>query len=150
MRKSTNTFSFEVPDDWETFADGRQLVAHGPRGEEIILSSWAVTGPEGVERDRFVEEILNAACRSMESAADNPELQVSKPFARDADAGGMFPCWTLIAETRQQDVLFAQAAIRGSAAVILATFESPYGDEHLRRFSEFLASFGPPPIELST
>lgn len=144
MRKTTNTFSFEVPDDWETFPDGCQLVAHGPQGEEVILSSWAVIFPEGAAHDRFVEGMLNAARRSMESAAANPELQVSKPLERDTDAGGGFPCWTLIAETRRKDVLFAQAAIRGSGAVILATFESPYSEEYLRRFREFLAGFGPP------
>jgi hypothetical protein len=144
MRKTTTTFAFDIPDAWTTFVDGVQFVAQGPDGEEIILSSWAVDGPSGSDRDRLADELLDSAKRAIESAASHPGLRITKPLGRVIYGGAVLPSWSLVAETQGRDVLFAQAAVRGSAGVMLVTFESPNTGKHLSWFKDFLAGLGPP------
>jgi hypothetical protein len=143
IRKTTNSFSFEIPDAWQTFTDAGQFVAQGPEGEEIIISSWAISGPAGSERDGLAERLLISAQRSMESAASHPALRITKPFGSDHDIATAFPCRTLLAQTLAQDVLLAQATLRSPNGVMLVTFESPNSQEHLRRFRDFIAGIGP-------
>lgn len=144
MRTTTNSFSFEFPENWRRFKDGVRLVAQGPQGEELILSSWLVKGPDGAgpaEGDRLVEGLFRNARRSAEKTAADPELKITQPFARDLDAGGVFPCWTLLSETVVQDIFFGEAVIRGRRAVMLVTFEAPYSTTRPQELAAFLRTF---------
>src|SRR5438552_14062244 len=112
MRKTTDTFSFDLPDDWQTFRDGIRLVAQGAKGEELILSSWYVKVSDGASAaaaDVVVDRLFANAQQSAQKTAADPELKITRPFTKDVDAGGHFPCWTVLAETIAGDVFFGEA-----------------------------------------
>lgn len=140
---ATDTFSFDIPDGWQTFTEGSRLIAQGSEGEELILSSFAVRASATAapaELDNVMEELIVNAKAAAEKAASHPDLVITKPLDRDVDAGGAFPCWTLHSESRAQDVFFAQAVIRGARAVMLLTFEAPYSARRASQFAAFLST----------
>jgi hypothetical protein len=146
MRKTTDSFAFDIPEAWRVFPDGTRLVAHGPTGEELILSSTCVRAPETAAADeiaRFLEKLFQTAKDVAQETASDPDLRITKRFDRDQDAGGWFPCWTLLSETAARDIFFAQAVLHGQRAVMLITFEAPNAKTRASEFANFLESFGP-------
>jgi hypothetical protein len=146
MRKTTDSFSFELPSDWVSFREGTRLVAQGAAGEELMLSSWFAGAPptaSNEEVERLVNMLLDNATRAAQESAEHPDLQITKPFSRDVDAGGFFPCWTILSETRVRDTFFGQAIIRGQRAVMLATFEAPLSPTRATELQAFLETFAP-------
>jgi hypothetical protein len=145
LRKSTDAFSFEVPDGWETFTESRRLIANGPGGEVVILSSWVVVpdpGTQVINLEAALDELEKNARRSAVKAASDPALTITKPLGEDIPAGGIYPCWTLLANDGQ--VFLGEAIVRGLSAVMLATYEVPLTENSARAFSAFLRTFGFP------
>ena len=132
LRKSTDTFSFEIPDGWRAFAESGRLTANGPGGEVLILSSWAAPAD-------LLDAVEQNAKRAATSAASDPALTITKALAEGKPAGGIHRCWTVLAEDGA--VFFGQAIIRGRSAVMLATYEAPLSQKAAESFSEFLDSF---------
>lgn len=127
--------------------EGNRFIAEGPAGEVFILSSWAAQPRRGTRPaehllepvvDRLVENAKSAAL----DAAGQPGLTIVKPLAAAAPAGGIFPCWTLVAHDPQ--LFFAEAIVRGPSAVMLATYEASISAERVAQFESFLSSFGFP------
>ena len=143
MWKETDSFLFEIPDSWRTFADGRRLVCQGPSREELILASNRVDGPDRPRRSEFVDHLVVNALSAMENTVAEERLVVIEPARRDSDVTA-FPCWTMVAETKDRATLFAQAAIQGPGTVMFATFEAPNTPEALAAFRSFLSSVSPP------
>ena len=146
MRKTTDSFSFDIPEGWITFQDRACLVAQGPDGEELILSSWCVEAPPTASRDEIdmlVTTLLDNATKSAQHTVAEADLHVTKPLARYIDAGGWFPCWTLLARTTIDHIFFGQAVIRGRRAVMLVTLEAPCTTRSESHLQAFLDTFAP-------
>ena len=142
MRKTSDSFSFEVPDTWTVFKEGNRLVAQGAGAEELIVSSSIITGPSTTTG--LVERLFANAKHAAEETAADSGLRITKEFGRAPDAGGSFPCWTIYCETIAQDLFFGQAIVRGEHAVLLVTYEAPYSPHRGDELEAFLATFGPP------
>lgn len=147
MRKTTDTFSFAIPESWKTFVESGRFVAEGSNGQHIVLSSWtpqlrAGSRPEPSVFETLLDALVENAKQAAMHAADDPALSVTKPMSAAAPAGGVFNCWTLLAD--DGEVFFGAAVVRGPSAVMLVTYELPLSSESIAQFEEFLSSFGPP------
>jgi len=146
MRKTSDSFSFEVPDTWTVFKEANRFVAQGAGAEELIVSSSVITGPPTATSDAtgLTERLFANAKRAAEETAADSGLRITKEFGSAPDAGGWFPCWTIYCETIAQDLFFGQAIVRGEHAVLLVTYEAPYSPHRGDELEAFLATFGPP------
>lgn len=93
VRKTTDSFSFDLPEGWASFQDGSRLVAQGPGGEELILSSRFVKAPPTASNEevaRLVAVLLDNATRAAQETVAQPDIEVTSALARRLDAGGWF------------------------------------------------------------
>ena len=126
MIVSDSGIEFDFPTDWEHFTEGKRWVFHSPEREEVIVSLHSVTGTGG-ERQfaTALEKVFQNGLLAVQRAAADPQLRVTRPLAEDRESCRL-PCWTIVAETMDRDVLFAQAVIRHSHGTVLLTYESPF------------------------
>ena len=127
--------------------EGKRFVAEGPDGEALILSSWVAQPRLGTNSadhllEPFLDKLVENAKDAALNAAGQPGLTIMRPLSAAAPAGGIFPCWTLVAH--DPEVFFAEAIIRGPSAVMLATYEATISAERVAQFESFLSSFGFP------
>lgn len=139
MLRETDTFRFEVPDGWTDFRDGARFVCQGPGGEELILSSWIVTGGQpSLAKETAVDRLQANAEHAAMDAAQHPDLVVRSPLTKLPRTNP--DCWVLHAETVDGTILFLEAVVRGDNAVLLATYEAPRSPGVDRPFVQFLDS----------
>jgi hypothetical protein len=144
MRRSSDSFSFELPDHWAEVEGGGRLCFQGPRGEALIISSTRVQGDAGsaglIDKQRaIVGQSFDNALRAMQSAAADPALVIERNLARDDRVTGV-ECWTLLAHASDEPAAFLQAACRGENSVLFLTLEGPDDDVTRSEFAAILAS----------
>ncbi|WP_040549153.1 hypothetical protein [Pedosphaera parvula] len=133
-----SALALELPETWVSSTDGTRLVLHSPKREEVIVSAYRIVGNGlGKEQKQHSESIFQNALRSALNAASHPDLNVVKALDEDR-AACVFPCWTILAETRTKDAFFGQAVIRHPETCILLTYEAPFVSGAEETFRELL------------
>lgn len=131
-------FEFDLPEGWSDHSGGSQVVAHGPLGEELIVSGSVVTGPGPIQRASAVRgAVLENALESVREAAAVPELKVVKALGREDGPSGL-ECWTLEAQTTDNEVAFLQGIVASDIGVVIVTMEGPNRDSTFDAFHSFL------------
>lgn len=134
------SLEFEIQDGWECQSGGGKVVAHGPSGEELIVSGSVVTGggePSALEdvRRALIENALSA----VRDAAEDPDLVITRDLAKDEYLAGC-DIWTLESRTSDGTVFFGEAVVAAGKAVVIATLEAPNEPSSHAAFRGFLRS----------
>ena len=85
------------------------------------------------------DALLSNGLEALRRGADHPDLKIIKPLALE-EGKCIFPTWTVIAETKERDILFCQALISEPGAVLLLTLEAPHSPDVLAFLWNVLAS----------
>lgn len=115
----------ELPETWEVFHEKRQKVAHGPSGEEVIVSRTALegTGTEQELQDLRVEMVDNAI-ESMWRSANQPDLIPASKVDRNRFLGGS-EVLALSSKTNDGEVCFEQFTLLLGREIVFLTYEAP-------------------------
>src|SRR5262249_33044820 len=109
-----------------------------PKGEQVILSAFTITPPRhSAEREGYLEEIFQNGLEAAREAIEYPDFRITKPLTEDHGAC-QFPCWTAVAETKAQDVFFAEAVIRHDYGTVILTYEAPFSVGNEESFRNLL------------
>ncbi|MBS2030747.1 MAG: hypothetical protein JST54_22775 [Deltaproteobacteria bacterium] len=134
MVKLSETLSFEVPDSWSDDSDARQLILHGPSGEEVIGSVASVQGQGAPdERPGISEKLLGNALDALTGTLDDPGLRRTAP-ALATYVRNNCRLWRGDARSTDGVTFFAGIVACDDNSVLLLTFEAPFSD---RRASDF-------------
>jgi hypothetical protein len=133
-------FEFEIPDTWGEQRAGDRFIYRGHGGEELIVSGTLITGT-GQETDlqALRRRLFDNAVRAVNEAASHPDLQIVRPLRRD-EALPDIECWTLHAQTKGGDTMFAEAIATNESGLLLVTFEAPNKAECMAEYGRFLKS----------
>jgi hypothetical protein len=94
----------------------------GPASEELIVSGSMVEGSGSLDESAPIRQgLFDNALKAVEQAAAHPDLEITKPFARD-DSISHVDCWTIHAQTRSGDIMLSEAVVTGDRGVLLITF----------------------------
>jgi len=85
------------------------------------------------------QKLFENAEQSVKKAAAHAPLRVTRPFQKDARASNV-ECWSLQAQTHEEDTLFYQAVCRDSRGVLLVTLEAPNTSHSQNVFEQFIRS----------
>ena len=123
---ATDSFRIVLPGDWELVDLGPPAVAHGPRGEEVMISASHLSGfsAEAAELRVAVAGLLVNLERAIRNAAAHPELRDVIPLTTATLSNGD----TLLHMTSQSldgAIVFAQFGLLHQFHALLATIESP-------------------------
>jgi hypothetical protein len=117
---------FDFPATWRHYKTGNQCVFESPKGEQVILSAFTITPPRpSAERDGYLDEVFKNGLQAAREAIEYSDFRITKPLAED-HGGCELPCWTAIAQTKAQDVFFAEAVIRHKDGTVILTYEAPF------------------------
>jgi len=135
-------FIFAAPDGWSEIRDGNRYIFHGPNGGELIVSASLIQGVGRTgDLTTIQQRLFQNAEESVKNAVAHPALKVTQPFQQDVRTTKI-KCWSLLAETSEEDTLFYQAVFHDARGVLLATFESPNTMEAVNAFDQFIKSVG--------
>jgi hypothetical protein len=147
MLKRGFALEFNLPEGWSDDSGGSQVVAHGPLGEELIVSGSVITGPGPVQRASSVRgAVLENAFESVLEAVDVPELSVVKALGPEEGPSGL-ECWTLEAQTTNNEVAFLQGIVASDISVAIVTMEGSNGESTRRAFRSFLEGIRTAPTQ---
>jgi len=139
VTKLGKIFKFVPPEGWVESLHGSRHTFRGPNNEELIISSAVIHGTgTSTDLQKVQPEVFQNAQKSVEKAAEHPELAIIQRFQREQCKKN--ECWTIRAQTRVGDVLFFQAVFPASRGFLLATYEGPNTERSVRLFEEFLKS----------
>jgi hypothetical protein len=147
LRRRGFLFDFEIPDGWGEQRVEDRFIYRGRGGQELIVSGTLITGtgPEAELRD-LRQRLFDNAVRAVDEAASHPDLQVIRPLRRD-EALPDIECWTLHAQTKAGDTMFAEAIAIGESGLLLVTFEAPNRAESMAEYGRFLKSLRSVPLQ---
>lgn len=133
-------FEFEIPDTWGEQRAGDRFIYRGHNGEELIVSGTLITGTgQEANLQALRRRLFDNAVRAVNEAASHPDLQVVRPLRRD-EALPNIECWTLHAQTKAGDTMFAEAIATDESGLLLVTFEAPNKAESMTTYGRFLKS----------
>ena len=140
MVKVSESFSFEIPDDWRDDSDAHRLVFHGPGGEEIIVSIAGVeaaASPE--ERAMISERVLGNALDSLTSTLDGPDLRRTTP-ALATTVHNKCQFWQGDARSNDGVTFFGGVVACDENAVLMLTFEAPFTEGRASEFGRLIGT----------
>ena len=137
MLRTGTHFSYDAPDGWSEFRDGGQHVYQGPGPglQELIIQSHVPTGGGShEERSNLLAQLATNALEGLESALESAPFRVLRPLSPDSSLD-VQPAWSVVAVAEEDGTLFCGAVLRGTAAVLLLTFEASSAESlpHFRR-----------------
>jgi hypothetical protein len=137
----TNTwFKFTPPPDWGESNENGRLTYRSPKGEVLIVSTAAVTGPRsGTGAQDIVTKTFQNAVDSVREAAAQSDLRITRPLSVD-NRVSIVECWTIEAETLDGRQVFFQSVCRNGMGVLLVTFEGYHSSEAKAEYERFLRS----------
>lgn len=123
VRIETNSFLFELPAGWKIIELSNQAKLNGPNNEFLIVSSYNISG-EGQESGlkNIKEEFGNNIVKSMQEAANEPDLNITSPLNNQTSPNG-YPVWSIRTETKDGSQFFDQYGTVGIKTVIMVTIE---------------------------
>jgi len=138
--KVSESFSFEVPDDWRDDSDAQRQVFHGPEGEELIVSGAGVEGTSGPdERALLSERVLGNALDALTSMLDGPGLRRATP-ALATTVHNKCQFWRGEARSNDGATFFGGVVACDENAVLMLTFEAPFSEQRAAEFGRLLGT----------
>jgi hypothetical protein len=121
----TDLLTFDLPSDWNVFPDGKQIVAQGPHGEELIVSKSRTIGSgTDAEQAQVMESVKSWLLQSMRRAAAHPDLKLVAPESEQVNPLGV-RLLRSSSITHDSATRFEQFGIIFGPEAVLLTYEAP-------------------------
>ena len=139
MKRCSDSFALEVPDDWVESRQRKAFVYEGPMGEILMVSSNVVQGPPGEDRGAFLGRLAEGAPETIRRSAVEGGLTVLKPISEEMEVQHL-KAWSVISGCEDDQTLFCQLVVAGDFAVLLLTLETEHGPEGIATFRRIVRS----------
>ena len=120
----TASFSMTLPAGWVKNLQTKPVSARGPSGELLQVSSAKLQGTgTSAEAQRIRAEMEQNVVRSIERAANDPQLRTVSPLRKSQSSSGA-TVHEMISQANDR-TWFAQFGAVGPSTVLLVTLEAP-------------------------